>query len=100
MKVSWFQKPTSHSFRYPFDGPGNTLAHAYYPYQFDSYGGDIHFDNDEDWFAVDSTYRSNGRQSIIETGINFFSVAVSKINDFKHLMLGDLFSNHTEFFMH
>ena len=76
MKEIWYQKSTSHSLRYPFDGPGNTLAHAYYPYQFDSYGGDIHFDNDENWFieGLKGTYEE--RQSSSETGINFFAVAV------------------------
>ena len=29
----------------PFDGLNNVLAHAYYPVD----GGDIHFDDDENW---------------------------------------------------
>ena len=43
----------------PFDGPGGTLAHAYFPV----YGGDAHFDDAEQWTI------NSGR------GTNLFQVA-------------------------
>ena len=62
-------------YRYPFDGTGNTLAHAYYPYEFGSYGGDIHFDNDEKWFSEDMIDKNQDNWQT-EDRINFYAVAV------------------------
>ncbi|XP_055914227.1 matrix metalloproteinase-2-like isoform X2 [Eupeodes corollae] len=59
-----------HGDNYPFDGPGNILAHAFYPYEMGSYGGDIHFDEDENW-VENSTNLSDG--------VDFYSVALHEL---------------------
>lgn len=58
-----------HGDSYPFDGPGNILAHAFFPYEQQSLGGDIHFDDDENWTEDEDPSK----------GTNFFQVAIHEL---------------------
>ncbi|GIY18335.1 matrix metalloproteinase-24 [Caerostris extrusa] len=60
-----------HGDLYPFDGPSGVLAHAYFPYEHGSYGGDVHFDDDENWIDASTT------ESV--DGVDFYTVAAHEI---------------------
>ncbi|XP_017066545.1 matrix metalloproteinase-2 isoform X2 [Drosophila eugracilis] len=58
-----------HGDGYKFDGPGQVLAHAFYPG--DGRGGDAHFDADETW--------NFGEQTDDDQGTNFLNVALHEL---------------------
>lgn len=59
-----------HGDTFPFDGPGNVLAHAFYPYDRAGLGGDIHFDADENWT---DDRKNNG------DAMDFYTVALHEL---------------------
>lgn len=73
-----------HGDRFPFDGPGSVLAHAFYPYEMYAFGGDIHFDDDENW-KENATHLSEG--------VDFTSVAIHELGHSLGLAHSPVFSS-------
>jgi hypothetical protein len=47
--INVFFASRDHGDGYPFDGPGNVLAHTFYPSNPEPIAGDMHLDDDEYW---------------------------------------------------
>jgi hypothetical protein len=97
IKLSFHTK--NHGDYYNFDGPGGTLAHAYYPYE-SSHRGVIHMDADEFWnydflycvilHELGHTF-GLGHSSVKEAVMAPFYHGASKLHEDDRNGIGDLY---------
>lgn len=65
-----------HGCGYDFDGTGHVLAHAFYPYNSEQFGGDVHFDSDETWSAGGAAGDSTRSMSLFHVALHEIGHAI------------------------